>query len=73
MFDNLTDQDRINFLLERDTPEEVLVFAKQCVRVYRGAVIASKRKFGRRGAFREAYINSYLFHKNYVSENQREA
>lgn len=69
MFDNIADQDRIDFVLERDTPEEVLIFAKQCVHQYRGAVLASKRKHGKRGAYREAYISSYLFHKNYVLEN----
>ena len=73
MFDNLADQNRIDFLLERDTPEEVLTFAVQCVRQYRVAVIASKRKHGKRGAFREKYISSYLFHKQYVLENQSEA
>ena len=69
MFNNSGDHERIDFLLARDTPEEVLVFARQCVHVYREAAIASKRKFKRGAAFRRAYIESYLFHKQYVKEN----
>ena len=63
------DQDRLDFLLTRDTPEEVLDFARRCVKVYRGAAIASKRKYGHGGAYRRAFIESYLFHKQYVKEN----
>jgi len=69
MFDNQNDIERIEFLQGRDTPEEVLFFANQCIHQYRGAVLAAKRKFGRRNAYREAYIRSYLFHKQYVLEN----
>jgi len=70
MFDDQGDIDRIEFLKTRDTPEEVLFFANQCVRQYRVAVLSAKRKFGRRNAYREAYIRSYLFHKQYVLENK---
>lgn len=63
---NSADQARIDFLLTRDSEEEVLKFARQAARCYRGAALASKRKHGRRGVFRQAYTNSYLFHKRYV-------
>jgi hypothetical protein len=63
------DQNRIDFLLTRDTPAEVLEFARMAARCYRGAALASKRKHGHRGAYRQAYVRSYQFHKRYVKEH----
>ncbi len=69
---DIGDKDRIKFLQERDTAEEVMFFVKQCVRVYRGATLASKRKYNRRGTYRLAFIRSYLFHKRFIKENSPE-
>lgn len=66
MFDKLADQNRMRFVFERDGYDEAMFFARQCMHVYRGAVLASKRKHGKRGVFREAYIHSYVFHKHYL-------
>jgi hypothetical protein len=63
-----TDINRIKFLLERDTLEEVIYFARQCIKVYKGVALGSKRKFGRHHTFRVAYIRSYLFHKRWLEE-----
>ncbi len=64
------DTNRIEFLQSRDTAEEVIAFAEQCIRVYRGASLASKRKHKRQGRYRKEYAYSYLFHKRYVKENK---
>lgn len=66
MMNNAADQQRIDFLLTRDSEEEVIDFARQAARCYRGAALASKRKHNRQGVFRRAFIESYLFHKRYV-------
>lgn len=62
------DQQRIDFLLTRDSEEEVLDFATRTRNVYRGATLASKRKHNRQGVYRRAFIESYLFHKRYVDK-----
>jgi len=71
MYD-LGDIARIKFLQERDTAAEVIRFVEQCVHIYRGAALASKRKHNRQGAYREAFIRSYLFHKRFIMENSPE-
>ena len=63
---NWADQERMQFVTERDGPTEAMYFARQCVIVYRKATLASKRKHGRRNVYREMYIQSYLFHKNWL-------
>lgn len=69
MFDNQTDIERMQFVTERDGPEEAMYFARQCVHQYKIAALASKRKNGQRGTYRRAFIESYLFHKQYILEN----
>ena len=66
---NYADQERMQFVTERDGPLEAMYFARQCVHQYKVAALASKRKHGKRGYFRVAFIESYLFHKQYVLEN----
>jgi hypothetical protein len=61
------DRERIFFLIERDTPDKVLKFANQAMNCYRKAALASKRKYGRGGAYRFKYIESYLFHKKFLA------
>ena len=63
---DFADQERMRFVTERDGPLEAMYFARQCVRQYKTATLASKRKHGKRGYFRVAYIESYLFHKNWL-------
>ena len=63
---NWADIERITFLESRDTTDEVYAFVKQCVIVYRKATLAAKQKHGKRGVYRQQYIQSYLFHKRWL-------
>lgn len=60
------DIERMLFLEERDTTDEVYAFVSQCIIVYRKAALATKQKNGRRGHYRQKYIESYLFHKRWL-------
>lgn len=64
----MSDINRIAFIENRDGAQEAADFASQCVRQYRYAVIAGKRKYGRGFVYRTSYIESYLFFKNYCKD-----
>ena len=65
----MSDRDRILFLIDRDSPQQVIDFAIQAKGQYRRAVLSFKKKYGRGGAYRRMYIDSYLFHKRFVRDN----
>lgn len=60
------DVNRIRFLTERDSVDEVNAFIKQTVLCYRRANLAAKEKYGKRHAYRRKYIDSYIFHKKFM-------
>lgn len=67
----MSDQNRINFLIGREVNFfSVIGFAIQAKEQYRRATLSSKKKYGRGGEFRKKYIESYLFHKQFVEQNK---
>ena len=70
LIDN-ADGNRIQFLIERDSPEQVVAFAEQARHCYRRASLAAKEKYGRGGAFRLQYAQGYYFHKLFLELNTR--
>ena len=64
------DSERMLFLIGRESdPQKVIDFADQATSQYRKASLASKRKYGRGGAYRVKYATSYLFHKMFLKLN----
>ena len=61
----MSDKQRIEFLENRDTEEQVIYFAKQTTKQYRNALLSAKRKYGKNHTYRKQLIQSYIFHKNY--------
>ena len=76
-----TEADRFNFLVDRDSLEEALVFAERTYKSYRMAVLrdgkrtlptkaVGARHFASLPTYRKEYIQSYLYLKNKVLTNQ---
>ena len=64
--DKLYEQDRFNFVLQRDGLEAALAFARQCMRLYLRANTTSKRRYGKRTTYRKSYLES-AFSFRYLS------
>lgn len=64
----MSDEQRINFLLSRETDSKnVTHFAIQSIKQYRKANLSAKRKYGKLHTYRTRYIQSYLYHKEYLN------